>query len=167
MKFLPRFSESAGPANLLDLLPDVVVGVAEQAFFAWAERCESFETSQIAATASTAMSLLWLRARVDFTGERSGFMEVCLNTDLAGELGAVMLGETAGEDLPDALLKDVAGELANMLCGSLLRRAGHAFQVKPPRTCVAEPPSSREGYTLFLVNDRLLLVKADIHQEPV
>jgi chemotaxis protein CheY-P-specific phosphatase CheC len=101
---------------------------------------------------------------VEFTGAIAGSLEVLLTADLADELGVVMMGETAGPDLPDAQLKDVAGEMANILCGALLRRAGHEFRLKPPETCVAAAPSSADGYMLFLVNDRPLLVRSSVQQ---
>ena len=157
---LSHRSSRPAAATLLEMLPDTVVDVADQAFFAWAERCDGLELSGLArGSDAEPAALRWLAARVEFTGAIAGSLEVLLTADLAAELGVVMMGETAGEDLPDAQLKDVAGEMANILCGALLRRAGHEFRLKPPETCIAAPPSSADGYMVFLVNDRPLLVR--------
>ena len=155
----PRSSRPA-PPTLLEMLPDTVVDVAEQAFFAWAERCDGLDLSELARGSDAA--LRWLGARVEFTGAIAGSLEVLLTAELADELGVVMMGETAGHDLAEAQLKDVAGEMANILCGALLRRAGHEFRLKPPETCVAAAPASADGYMPFFVNERPLLVRSSL-----
>ena len=163
--FLPHSSSPRAPARLLTLLPEVVADVAEQAFFAWAEPCGDVRFAELLVGSST--SPAW-HARVGFCGVVTGALEVLLPDELARELGVALSGRSggSGEDgLTDEELGDVAGELANMLCGALLTRAGRdqPFVLRPPQ--VARTTGVREGGRgpsddlLFSVNDRPVVVR--------
>ncbi len=148
---------SSAPARLLTLLPEVVADVAEQAFFAWAEPCEDGKFAELVVN----QACQWVHARVGFSGVVSGTLEVLLPDELARELGVAMVGGSA----EDVQLGDVAGELANMLCGALLTRAdrNQPFELRPPHTgCVAgiRGEDGRPDHDLlFSVNDRPVVVR--------
>lgn len=159
----------AAPAELLTLLPDVVAEVAEHAFFAWAAPCEVREFANLVAAAGPphalpANSAPWLRARVGFRGVVSGSLEVQLPVELARELGVALTGGTATDGLTDQELGDVAGELANMLCGVLLTRVDRrqAFELRPPQVARAANLRDKDGGDadhLFCLNDHPMAVR--------
>ena len=154
---LPHSSSAGAPARLLTLLPEVVADVAEQAFFAWADPCEDTKFAELAGN----QACPWVHARVGFSGVVSGALEVLLPDDLARELGAAMVGGPAEE----VQSEDVAGELANILCGALLTRAdrNQPFELRPPHIArsagVREEDRQRDHDLLFSVNDRPVLVR--------
>jgi CheY-specific phosphatase CheX len=89
--------------------------VAEDSFFActepapadWRESAAHFE---------------WLETRVAFQGAAEGMLACRLPLALAADLASAFLGVAADELENDAVL-DMAGELANMICGCWLTRA--------------------------------------------
>ena len=165
----PHSSSQPAPAELLTLLPDVVAEVAEHAFFAMAAPCEEREFATLVAAGDQARtgpagSGSWLHARVGFRGIVSGSLEVRLPVELARELGLALTGGTAADGLTDQELGDVAGELANMLCGVLLTRVDRrqAFELRPPhvvRAAGARDSNGAEADHLFCLNDRPVAVR--------
>ncbi len=76
--------------------------------------------------------LVW-RASVGFRGPRSGTLHVDFSSEIAGELALNMLGAAPPVDV--ALVRDALGEVANVVCGSLvpvLGGPGDIFQLGPP-----------------------------------
>jgi len=165
----PRSSSHSAPAELLELLPAVMAEVAEHAFFAWAAPCEERDFADLVSVNDQARavpkgSAAWLRARVGFRGVVVGSLEIRLPVELARELGVALTGGAATDGLTDQELTDVAGELANMLCGVLLTRIDRrqAFELRPPQ--VARVTDLREGDgpdadQFFRVNDRPVAVR--------
>jgi hypothetical protein len=155
---------------LLVLLPEVVAEVAEHAFFAWAEPCEEREFARLVAASDASRAVpgapaAWLRARVGFRGIVKGSLEVWLPVALARELGLALTGGSPDDGLTDHELGDVAGELANMLCGVLLTRVDRrqAFELRPPQVArvadVRDGASSSEPAHLFCVSDQPVAVR--------
>ena len=107
----------------------------------------------------------WLRARVGFRGVVNGSLEVRLPVVLARELGVALTGGSIADGLTDHELGDVAGELANMLCGVLLTRVDRrqAFELRPPQVArvadVREGTSGSEPGHFFCLNDRPVAVR--------
>ncbi|MEQ1909917.1 MAG: chemotaxis protein CheX [Vicinamibacterales bacterium] len=162
---LPR-SSSPATAKLLTLLPAVVADVAEQAFFVWAEPCDGKAIAElIAASTVPGTDAGWLAAHIEFRGASAGTFALQLPMALARELGAGMAGAPAAEALADEQLVDVAGELANMLCGALLTRVDRAqqFELLPPQITqtvgVSRDGGWVEGTQFFSVNDRPMAVR--------
>ncbi|OFV92301.1 MAG: hypothetical protein A3G76_15435 [Acidobacteria bacterium RIFCSPLOWO2_12_FULL_65_11] len=141
--------------------------VAEHAFFAWAEPCEprAFADLVAASDRSRATPAVWLCARVGFQGVVSGSLEVLLPVELARELGVALTGGSASDGLTDQELHDVAGELANMLCGVLLTRVDRrqAFELRPPQVArvagVREQAGRADQDQFFCLNDRPVAVR--------
>jgi CheY-specific phosphatase CheX len=93
-------------------------------------------------------------ASIAFSGTRAGALRVALPHSTAAALAVSFLGE-ADEEEPDARARALAGELANILCGSLLGRmepAGH-FTISPPEVTAGteapgQPADARRVFTL-------------------
>jgi CheY-specific phosphatase CheX len=154
---------------LLTLLPEVVAEVAEHAFFALAAPCEEREFANLVAASEASRSrpapAAWLRARVGFRGVVNGSLEVRLPVALARELGVALTGGSPIDGLTDQELGDVAGELANMLCGVLLTRVDRrqAFELRPPQVArvadLRDGAASSEQDHFFCLNDRPVAVR--------
>lgn len=74
-----------------------------------------------------------LRSHLSFSGDPSGEFEVEINQGLGVSLAAAFLGEDESEITPQQV-EDVAGEFANMVCGSALSSLGivESFKLKKP-----------------------------------
>ena len=71
---------------------------------------------------------------VDFTGDPSGHLALRVGVGAARTVAADFLGEDEGQ-LSDFQVGQVVGELANMICGSLLSRieSGTTFRLDSPK----------------------------------
>ena len=165
---LPHSSSSTGSSDWLAVLPGVVTDVAEQAFFAMAEPCEPERFARLVAETSHAAQHLpddmWLHAHVSFRGAVVGALEVLMPDALARSLGATVMDKPFAEPLTDRDLRDVAGELANMVCGALLTRSNRdqPFELRPPLTERAPVKSDQTAPGLelfFCLNDLPVLVR--------
>ena len=82
-------------------------------------------------------------AAIDFTGPNRGTLLVSVTDDVLGPLAANMLGR---DDPPDeALQLDALGEVANVICGSVLPALGGAravFSLAAPRVTPAGAPAA-------------------------
>ena len=81
--------------------------------------------------------------RVSFSGPLSGHLTVHVTGDLLGAVAANMLGRDV--DPADPICRDALGELANVLCGTLLpslagRRA--EFRLAPPAWLSPSSPAA-------------------------
>jgi len=166
--FSSRSSNDA-EAACLALLPDVIVEVAEHAFFAWAEACDVTKFAEVTAAAqSPDATEPWLHARVAFDGVVAGVLEVLLPRDLARDLGTALIGVDGSDWFTDEQVEDVAGELANMVCGVLLTRTGRdrRFELRPPS--LSRSPAAQAAATasdrdvLFIVNDQPIIVRMSV-----
>ncbi|MGB7218348.1 MAG: chemotaxis protein CheX [Vicinamibacterales bacterium] len=165
----PHSSSHSAPAELLTLLPAVMAEVAEHAFFAWAAPCGERDFADLVAAkdpphAVPAGSAAWLRARVSFRGVVAGSLEIQLPVELARELGVALTGGAATDGLTDQEMGDVAGELANMLCGVLLTRIDRrqAFELRPPQVARMAGVGDGDGPDadqFFCVNDYPVAVR--------
>lgn len=152
---------------LLAALPEVVVSVAENGFFAWAEAC-SFdrfgEAAELPGVPET-----WLRARVGFRGSVDGLLEVLLPDRLSRALGGTMIGAVDASAITDDESVDVAGELTNVLCGALLTRASRdaRFDLAPPHVERWLSPGStaalRADDRCFTINGCPVAVRLVVH----
>ena len=169
MTSLPHSSNAASSGDWLAALPRVVTDVAEQAFFAWAVPCERERFAKLVAETSKASpeppDAAWLHAHVGFRGAVMGALEILMPDTLARDLGATVMGKAPEDPMTDRELRDVAGELANMICGALLTRSNRnePFELRPPLTerASAQPDEPGEpGLELFFcLNDRPVLVR--------
>ena len=162
----PLSSSLGTPDRLRAMLPEVVAAVSEEAFFGWADTCEGDELAELLSTqAGTAPDSYWLHATVRFTGAVTGSLELLMPAELSRELGVAMLGWPAANVLTDALLADMAGEVANMICGALLTRAysGDGFELVPPLVARAAPMRPGDprlgGSMVFRLNDRPAVIR--------
>ena len=93
-------------------------------------------------------------AAISFTGTHTGALRVTMPHSTAAALAVNFLGEPDEEDTA-ARAVGLAGELANILCGSLIARMEPAgrFRISPPQVAAvretpAEPADVRRVFTL-------------------
>jgi CheY-specific phosphatase CheX len=103
-----------------------------------------------------------IAARLTFAGEPSGSMTLRLTWQAAHSIAADFLGEDE-ESLTEQRTGEVVGEMANMICGSVLSQAesGALFRLAEPRILtLEEDTAARHGDVVFaleLPNGRLTL----------
>lgn len=115
-----------------------------------AARCVAPETLELMFFATAAQTCERRLAEhwnilVPFRGEPPGLFEMRIERDLARELAAAFLGLENRAEVADAYAQQVACELANIICGSILSRAesetgfalGSPEQV-PETDCIAD-----------------------------
>ena len=121
---------------LADALHEAVEDVLEKMFFAEAAPMD----------AETGPPEELVAARVDFEGSPSGRLNLRITVPAARALAADFLGEEASDLSPDATA-EVIGELANMICGSLLSRveSDTAFRLSAPVVAFETGPLVRES----------------------
>jgi hypothetical protein len=110
--------------------------VAEDSFFACVEPAPDDWRD-------AAGDLDWLQSTVRFRGAAGGTLTCRLPRPLAADLASAFLGVAPDELEPDAI-GDMAGEVANMICGCWLTRAFPAelFDLDAPVVEAAGTPAS-------------------------
>jgi hypothetical protein len=105
-----------------EALQSAVADVAERSFFVMADPCDEAQFDGLAATHQA-----WLAATVRFDeGICAGSVTCTLPALLAERLFDAFSGRDPEEPVPDPdQLADLAGELANMICGAWLTRAAN------------------------------------------
>jgi hypothetical protein len=121
-----------------------VSDVAERSFFSMIDPCEAEAFDDLAAVHGE-----WLAMAVGFDdGVFQGHVKCQLPTELALRLLDAFTGRDPA-DPPPAVgeLHDLAGEFANMICGSWLTRASNdrTFSLTPPRVKPIAAPSGPRG----------------------
>lgn len=101
-----------------------------------------------------------LCATVRFEGTREGELTVSALPSTLAVLAAGFLGAD-DDNVPDAQVQSVAGELANVLCGAVL---GHMephgqFRISPPSVCEAQGGSAMRDMDL---RKRFELMEGDL-----
>jgi CheY-specific phosphatase CheX len=105
-------------------------------------------TTVLDATAEETLDLLHpgdFAFTLDFAGDVSGNFGLHLDYSTAYSLASNFLGEDGGE-LPNVEVGDVVGELANMLCGSVMSQvpSTHKFVLSHPMQIKSPPELERE-----------------------
>lgn len=108
-----------------------------------------------------------LCATVSFTGSSDGELTVSAAPSTLAVLAAGFLG-TEDDNVADAQVRSVAGELANVLCGAVL---GHmdpkgSYRISPPTVSEAENGNlvrDRELYKRFELMEGDLAVGLTVH----
>ncbi len=85
-----------------------------------------------------------LEARLHFEGQRSGDFRIAIAPGPARTIAANFLGAEDEAGVPESQVSDVACELANMICGSVLSRlaADVAFDLSHPEVTPAADEDS-------------------------
>ena len=104
-----------------DVLTNVSIHVLENHAFLFPER-EDVDPSRACATDL-------LQASVQFGGAASGELILCVPIELANEIAADILGVDIGSEDAAPLIRDAVGELANVLCGNVLKATEFKAQV--------------------------------------
>ena len=104
------------PTEIQPALESAVGEVLETMCFATA-----LASSEGAAPAEDSSSPPLLTAQLHFQGNPPGQFRVCATSDLARVIAAGFLGQEETE-VSEAEAQEVMGELANMICGSVLSR---------------------------------------------
>lgn len=114
-----------------DGLATALALVAENSFFACALPIgqPAFE-----AWCADAGAVPWVRIGVSFAGTFDGGIDIDLPESLGSRLLSAFAGLGDEEGTPDAEVRDMMGEFANMVCGSWLTqsRRGDRFDLTPP-----------------------------------
>ena len=116
--------------EILESISSVSMSVLEKYAFVFADAAE------VADAVEPANVLL---ARVVFAGATQGELQVAMPMELAAEIAANVLGSDPSEVTP-SLLKDAVGELANVLCGNMLKALtspDKIFDLQPPTVTAA------------------------------
>ena len=132
---LPR-TDAAEARAALDA---ALAHVAEDSFFACVEPAPDDWRA-------AAADLDWLETSVAFRGAAEGVLTCRLPKPLAADLASAFLGVAADEVDPDAVV-DMAGEIANMICGCWLTRAFPAelFDLGKPEVGQGRAPGAGGG----------------------
>ena len=80
-----------------------------------------------------------IEARLRFAGERPGEFRIAVTADAARSIATNFLGLDDERALQDSQVGEVAGELANIICGSVLSRLScdRAFDLSHPEVAAA------------------------------
>lgn len=146
-------SQSSAPlvdAAGVEALAAALVGVAERSFFAYAE---ATAPDHVVSTTGG-----WYEALVSFRGPFHGTVGLTLPVELARELCASFLGLEPDDIVEDAAVRDLAGEFANMACGTWLTglEAASCFELTHPvvRAIDAAPAAD----VVVAVNERPVVI---------
>lgn len=104
-----------------DVLTSVSIDVLEKHAFLFPEREEGTPPSPCVPDP--------MLARVRFSGSVSGEFVMCIPSELAGSIAADILGTDPGSEDAAALVADSVGELANVLCGNVLKASQYKEQI--------------------------------------
>jgi hypothetical protein len=139
-------SPTSSPADAFAALEAALSHVAEDSFYAFVEPVEDDWHN-------TWSGHEWLAATVTFHGAAEGVVTCRLPQALAQSLAAAFLG-LSEEDLTSSnpAVTDMAGELANMVCGCWLTRAfpSKLFELDQPVIAAADIPPA--GWLVTAVN---------------
>lgn len=97
---------------------------------------------------------------IDFTGARSGSLNMAISTSLGREISMNLIGNDQGEAVPDSAAHDALGELLNVTCGNVLTEiAGEkpVFNLSVPRIA----PISAEEWKSFFASPDMAAFKVD------
>jgi len=170
-----RLRRVPSPGEHLDGICQAFVNVAESSYASFVQACD-------ATMLRDALALLgdedrWLHAAVDFRGAFGGTFQMALPESLARELVATCIGLDPQEQVEDAHVLDLAGEMANMVCGDWLTRACHRrrFDLRPPLVVPLPPgwnperwglPGAPDG-AVMCVNDVPVCLRLSFVEQPV
>jgi hypothetical protein len=147
----------------MDSASDFRVGIEAALSVVAAEGfCALVETAPADWRADCAPDSKWLEAKVAFRGTTNGTITCRLPRLLAADCAAAFLG-ASDDELSDAVLTDMVGELSNMVCGVWLSRTYPAglFQLEhPEHAVVAEAPG--DDWLVVSVNGLPLGVSATL-----
>ncbi len=116
--------------EILESISSVSMSVLEKYAFVFADAAEVAEAVEPANV---------LLANVAFGGAATGELQVAMPMELAAEIASNVLGSDPSEVTP-LLLKDAVGELANVLCGNMLKALtapDKIFDLQPPAVSAA------------------------------
>lgn len=144
--------------DLREPLVQATSAVCETSFFAFTEPASPAVLEQIPGEE------LWFHSSVDFTGPMSGRVTVYVPTGLARDLFGAFLGFDENDAYNNAELHDMVGEFGNMVCGTWLTSLAReqCFDLAHPEVAVAGLPTPDEDAIVLAVNDRPVVVRAEL-----
>ena len=141
--------KSAQTAPDTDGLAAAIVNVAERSFFAFAEPAPG------GAACAIDMPGDCYELSVAFTGAFAGIVRLVMPIALARDLCAAFSGLAPDEPLPEDAVSDLAGEFANMACGTWLTGLEEAVCFSLAHPLVARVPAGTPvSGPAVLVNDQ-------------
>lgn len=144
--------------ELREPLVQATANVCETSFFAFTDAATPEVLAQIPVEEQ------WFYSAVRFTGPMCGRVTVIAPAPLARELFGAFLGCDENDTYNNAELHDMVGEFGNMVCGTWLTSLGaeHCFDLAHPEVTLAGIPAPDEQGIVLAVNDRPVLVRAEI-----
>ena len=150
-------ANSSAAAKYPSWLYEALASLAESSFFASAEQCDRDTFRERAAALSP-----WLQARVHFKGGMTGEVVCTVPEVLVRELAATFAGLDPDEPIEPALIDDLMGEFANMVCGRWLTKVSDLspFDLRAPVvTRVATTVAGEMAEMQSLVNGQPAMVR--------
>ncbi len=134
---------------------DAIVVVAERSFFAFAE--PAAPDADIPGAGDR------YELAVAFTGPFAGIVRLTMPVTLAHDLCAAFSGAAPDEAIAADAVQDLAGEFANMACGTWLTGLGESvcFSLAHPMVRAAGPEALHDG-RVVLVNDQPVVVGLEL-----
>ena len=120
-----------------------MVEVAPRELLSWAtqEVLETMFFTEVLGAAEFARDCTepFVAVRVDFRGQPSGHLGLCVSAAAARSIAANFLGEDEAE-LTESQILDVVAELSNMVCGWVVSRleSDTSFDIQPPQAATPE-----------------------------
>lgn len=148
------------PSELRESLIQAMSSVCETSLFAYTEMAPPALVEAIPGEPR------WFQIEVAFIGPMQGTVAVHVPVPLATDLFSAFLGFDENDVFNNAELHDMIGELGNMVCGTWLTTLGgrECFDLAHPDVTVEDAPVPDERTIVMAVNDRPVLVRADIEQ---
>lgn len=106
----------------------------------------------------------FLRASMSFSGERSGFVEIIVPSELTPNLAYNILGRDTADDLAPGTAEDALRELLNTICGRILTSLygdTGVFDLSVPQTSSLTPAE----WAMQLTSDDYITL--DVEGNPV
>ena len=136
-------------------LVDAIVSVSERSFFAFAEPAADGTLCEPGAC---------YEMSVAFTGPFAGIVRLLMPVALAHDLCAAFSGAAPHELIADEAVQDLAGEFANMVCGTWLTGLGEAvcFSLAHPVVRPAAEGAAFPDGRVVLINDQPVTIHLEL-----
>jgi hypothetical protein len=128
------------------LVRTVIPNVFETMFFVFFEESEG-QTPSPVTEARMEPALPWLQSEIAFRGNGyAGKIKLCLPQEMCRRLAADFIG-TADEPIPEMQIRDMVGEIANMIAGNLFSHLDkkERYTISVPATELISCPHAPAG----------------------
>jgi hypothetical protein len=150
--------KSAQTAPDTDALAAAIVNVAERSFFAFGEPVPGSQAGEPVLMPGDCYEL-----SVAFTGAFAGIVRLVMPIALARDLCAAFSGLSPDEPLADDAVSDLAGEFANMACGTWLTTLEETVCFSLAHPLVTRVPAGTPvSGPAVLINDQPVAIQLEL-----